>query len=184
MTPYTRELFWNSSYHSMVDGYYVKSEDITLKPLHKTRLNMLDECRDINLAVWKKDTPAYRLPWAEDFTYAVSGLCRSCGLSPSKAPGKTLDKQGERVDGIEGGLKILGHGTFRFNIEDDKGEVHTIRIPNSVFVPGLRYCLLSPQHWVQMANDHYYRNIYFFSITYSRTLNVATVIYVFNQSVI
>ena len=92
MTPYTRELFWNSSYHSMVDGYYVKSEDITLKPLHKTRLNMLDECRDINLAVWKKDTPAYRLPWAEDFTYAVSGLCRSCGLSPSKAPGKTLDK--------------------------------------------------------------------------------------------
>ena len=66
-----------------------------------------------------------------------------------------LDEQGERVDGIEGGLKILGRGTFRFNIEDDKGEVHTIQIPNSVFVPGLRYCLLSPQHWAQMANDHY-----------------------------
>ena len=66
-----------------------------------------------------------------------------------------LDEQGERVDGIEGGLKILGRGTFRFNIKDDEGEVHTIRIPNSVFVPGLRYCLLSPQHWAQMANDHY-----------------------------
>ncbi len=37
-----------------------------------------------------------------------------------------LDKQGERVDGIEGGLKILGRGTFCFNIEDDEGKVHTI----------------------------------------------------------
>ena len=55
-----------------------------------------------------------------------------------------LDEQGEWVDGIEGGLKILGRGTFCFNIEDNEGEVHTIRIPNSVFVPGLRYCLLSP----------------------------------------
>ena len=76
----------------MVDGYYVKCEDITLKPLHKTQLNLLDECRDINLSVWKKDTPAYRFPWAEDFTYAVSGICRFCGISPSKAPGKTLAK--------------------------------------------------------------------------------------------
>ena len=90
MIAYTRELFWESSYKGMIDGYYVKGEDITLKPLHKTRLNMLDDCREINLAVWKKDTPAYRFPWAEDFTYAVSGICRCCGLSPSKAPNKTL----------------------------------------------------------------------------------------------
>jgi hypothetical protein len=92
MIAYTRELFFENSYRSMVDGYYVKCEDITLKPLHKTRLNFLDECRDINLSVWKKDTPAYRFPWAEDFTYAVSGICRFCGISPSKAPGKTLAK--------------------------------------------------------------------------------------------
>ncbi len=92
MIAYTRELFWENSYRSMIDGYYVKSEDITLKPLHKTRLNLLDECRDINLSVWKKDTPAYRFPWAEDFTYAVSGICRFCGISPSKSPGKTLAK--------------------------------------------------------------------------------------------
>jgi excinuclease ABC subunit B len=93
MIAYTRELFWESSYNGMIDGYHVKGEDITLKPLHKTRLNMLDDCREINLAVWKKDTPAYRFPWAEDFTYAVSGICRFCGLSPSKAPNKTLAAQ-------------------------------------------------------------------------------------------
>ena len=92
MIAYTRELFWESSYKGTIDGYYVKSEDITLRPLHKTRLNLLDECRDINLSVWKKDTPAYRFPWAEDFTYAVSGLCRFCGIAPSKAPGKSLAK--------------------------------------------------------------------------------------------
>jgi hypothetical protein len=66
-----------------------------------------------------------------------------------------LDDHKRRVDGIEGGLEILGRGTFVFSIEDDDGEVHTIRIPNSVYVPGLRYCLLSPQHWAQMANDHH-----------------------------
>lgn len=66
-----------------------------------------------------------------------------------------LDDHKRRVDGIEGGLEILGRGTFRFDIEDDDGEVHTIRIPNSVYVPGLRYCLLSPQHWAQMANNHH-----------------------------
>ncbi len=50
------------------------------------------------------------------------------------------------VAGIEGGLAIKRHGTFKFQIEDDNGKIHLIKIPNSKYVPGLKYSLISPQH--------------------------------------
>ncbi len=36
------------------------------------------------------------------------------------------------VDGIGKGLDIQGEGRFRFSIKDNKGMVHTIKIPNSL----------------------------------------------------
>jgi hypothetical protein len=59
------------------------------------------------------------------------------------------------VEGIKGGLDIKGSGTFKFHIEDDKGGVHLIKIPNSKYVPDLRVCLLLLHHWAQEAKDHY-----------------------------
>jgi len=40
-----------------------------------------------------------------------------------------------------------------FSIEDDNGKIHRIKIPNSLYLPGLKQCLLSPQHWAQEAGD-------------------------------
>jgi len=60
---------------------------------------------------------------------------------------------GQSVQGIEGGLAIKGHGTFKFNIEDDEGTVHSIKNADSMYVPDLKYCLLSPQHWAQKAQE-------------------------------
>ncbi len=59
------------------------------------------------------------------------------------------------VEGIKGDLDIKGLGTFKFHIEDDKGGVHFIKIPNSKYVPDLRVCLLLPYHWAQEAKDHH-----------------------------
>jgi hypothetical protein len=56
-----------------------------------------------------------------------------------------------KVDGINEGLAILGKGTFKFNISDNDGRIHRIRIPNSLYLPKLQGCLLSPQHWAQEA---------------------------------
>ncbi len=42
---------------------------------------------------------------------------------------------------------------FQVSIEDDNGKNHTIGIPNSLYLPGLKVCLLSPQHWAQEAGD-------------------------------
>jgi hypothetical protein len=58
------------------------------------------------------------------------------------------------VDGINEGLAILGKGTFKFSISDDDGRVHRIRIPNSLYLPKLQGCLLSPQHWAQEVGDN------------------------------
>ena len=66
---------------------------------------------------------------------------------------RIITKSRNRVGGIQGGLAIRGEGTFVFDIEDDNGKVHMIRIPNSLYVPGLKMCLLSPQHWAQEARD-------------------------------
>ncbi len=62
------------------------------------------------------------------------------------------DKQ--RVNGINKGLTIAGEGTFQFTITDDNGRHHTIQISNSLYLPGLKNCLLSPQHWAQEAGDN------------------------------
>ena len=57
------------------------------------------------------------------------------------------------VDGINDGLAVKGKGTFKFRIANDSGGVHVIRIPNSLYLPKLDKCLLSPQHWAQEAGD-------------------------------
>ena len=44
-------------------------------------------------------------------------------------------------------------GTVRWTIEDDTGRRHTLRIPNSLYVPEGGVRLLSPQHWAQAARD-------------------------------
>ncbi len=67
-----------------------------------------------------------------------------------------LGEVGE-VEGIKSGLDIKGMGTFKFKLKEDNGMTHKIKIPNSLYVPELKRCLLSPQHWVQEAKDNYPR---------------------------
>ncbi len=40
-----------------------------------------------------------------------------------------------------------------FSIKDNGGKVHRIKVPNSLYVPDLRVCLLLPQHWAQDVGD-------------------------------
>ena len=58
-----------------------------------------------------------------------------------------------QVDGIGLGIAIKGIRTFKFRLEDNKGQVHTIRVPNLLYVPSLQRVLLAPHHWAQEAQD-------------------------------
>ena len=53
------------------------------------------------------------------------------------------------------GATIAGIGTFVFTIEDDEGQYHTIKLPNSLYIPSAKGLLLCPQHWAQEAKDHF-----------------------------
>jgi hypothetical protein len=57
----------------------------------------------------------------------------------------------------QSGFDIKGTGTFKFEIKDDDGMLHKIKIPNSLYASELKRCLLSPQHWVQEEKDNYPR---------------------------
>jgi hypothetical protein len=46
-------------------------------------------------------------------------------------------------------------GTVEWEIEDDNGMAHKIRIPNTIYSAANRNRLLSPQHWAQGAHDRY-----------------------------
>jgi hypothetical protein len=57
------------------------------------------------------------------------------------------------VDGITDGLPVKGKGTFKFTIRDNNGRWHNIHISKSLYVPGMKKCLLSPKTWVQTEAD-------------------------------
>ncbi len=63
----------------------------------------------------------------------------------------------QQVGGISKGLAIKGKGMLVVTINNGNGKPHRIKIPNSLYLPGLRMCLLSPQHWAQEARDNYPR---------------------------
>ena len=56
--------------------------------------------------------------------------------------------------GIGGISAIHGRGTIRWTFDDDDGYHHTIVIKDAIYVPSAPICLLSPQHWAQVAKDH------------------------------
>ena len=63
--------------------------------------------------------------------------------------------EGDHQVGVIGlGIAIKGIGTFKFRLEDDDGQVHTIRVPNSLYVPCLKRVLLAPHHWAQEVQDN------------------------------
>eukprot|EP00956_Cyclotella_meneghiniana_P025434 scaffold53086_cov60-Cyclotella_meneghiniana.AAC.2 len=57
------------------------------------------------------------------------------------------------VEGVGGSLEAKGKGTFCFKLEDESGKLHTIKLPNSLYVPNLKRTLLCPQHWSQLDDN-------------------------------
>ncbi len=82
--------------------------------------------------------------------------CASATMSPyvDEFEGE-LKATTNEVHGVGGRITNgIMKGTYKLKIEDDDGKAHTIRIPNSYYVPNLPCTLLSPQHWAREANDH------------------------------
>ena len=57
------------------------------------------------------------------------------------------------VDGIAGGLEATHVGTVKWLIEDDQGVTHEFILPGTLLVKDMPSRFLSPQHWVQTAQE-------------------------------
>ncbi len=89
---------------------------------------------------------------SNSYTIGVDNHASRCmANSPHLFNDLKLVPQGKQVKGIGAGLAIKGVGTYVMRIQDDNGKSHEIKIPNSLFLPKLKRCLLSPQHWAKEA---------------------------------
>ena len=55
------------------------------------------------------------------------------------------------VKGVGGPTSATHLGTIKWSWLDDDGMTCTHLLPNSYYVPGLKRCLMSPQHWAQTS---------------------------------
>jgi hypothetical protein len=84
---------------------------------------------------------------SDSFAVGVDNQASHCmGNDKRLFENLTLARAAQRVGGISKGLSIEGKGTLVLDINDDNGKPHRVKIPNSLYLPGLRMCLLSPQH--------------------------------------
>jgi hypothetical protein len=88
----------------------------------------------------------------DSFKIGVDTMC-SVTMSGNRNCFEDLKPLDSAVGGIAGGLAVKGRGTFCFKLEDSNGKRHTIKLYNSLYVPGLPTTLLCPQHWTQLDDD-------------------------------
>ena len=90
----------------------------------------------------------------DSFPIGIDTMC-SCTMSNQINCFKDLKPFQPNVEGIAGSqLQATGIGTFCFKLEDDSGHLHTIMLPQSLYVPDLQRTLLCPQQWSQHDNSH------------------------------
>ncbi len=90
--------------------------------------------------------------WDTDLFKTGINSQTSCTMSLLKATFCKFHPSCAFISGIvTASLQVCSIGTFVSDIKDDTSHRHIISIQDSLFVPGLQYTLLCPQHWVQTA---------------------------------
>jgi hypothetical protein len=79
----------------------------------------------------------------------------SCSINDFESESLRKTEASQVIKGFGNTKTLRTHmGTLHWKVLDDNGVEQTIRIPNSLFVPGGGVRLLSPQHWAQQTpND-------------------------------
>ena len=134
---------------------FLRTDDCCVSRVKRsTHLNT--RCCAFDATVGQRSDPTMVRFDTDSFRISVDSCasrCMACEAAYFEDLKPTKTKR--KVNGISQGLEIAGTGTFIFDIQDDEGKVHTIRVPNSLYVPDLKVCLLSPQHWAQEASDNH-----------------------------
>ena len=63
--------------------------------------------------------------------------------------------EGVFLKGVGGKVRVEAKDTFHLNFLDDKGEIHTFKIPDSNFVLKLELTVLCPQQWAKQREQEF-----------------------------
>jgi Reverse transcriptase (RNA-dependent DNA polymerase) len=93
---------------------------------------------------------------AQTYLIAIDTGCSFCITNDDRHFVGEVETVEVKVNGI-GGKQVTANkrGTVRWSYLNDEGCVYDHYIPNTYYNKESPYCLLSPQHVAQMANDHY-----------------------------
>ena len=109
----------------------------------------------------------------ESFTIVIDNACSYCITNDLKHYTMPPEDVNIPVKGI-GGVQIRAtkKGTVRWSYLNDQGQVHDEYIPNTFYHKDSPYCLYSPQHVAQVANDNYPIENGTMCITYAKEMQL------------
>jgi hypothetical protein len=93
---------------------------------------------------------------ADTFTIVIDNACSYCITNDVKHYVEPPTSINVPVKGI-GGKQVTAtlRGTVKWSFTNDQGQVHDEYIPNTYYHQTSPYCLYSPQHVAQIADDNY-----------------------------
>jgi hypothetical protein len=113
---------------------------------------------NVNTSLLAKGASSVRKFFRPDMGSYLVGMDNhaSCCMSPHVDMFVSLDPcPGMFVRGIKGKIPVTGKGTMKLKLQSDKGNSTEELIPESLYIPNLEMVLMCPQHWSQVANDHF-----------------------------
>ena len=122
----------------------------------------------------KKETAKSRQIFDGDtFKLVIDSGCSYCITNNRNHFVGDIETTNVNVKGIGGqNIKATMKGTVRWSFANDNGQVHDEYISNTYFNEECPYCLYSPQHVAQLANDHHPKPNGTYCITYSDKLEL------------
>ena len=93
---------------------------------------------------------------ADAYTMVIDNACSYCITNDTRHYVGTPQKINIPVKGIGGkSVSATLKGTVKWSYTNDNGQVHDEYIPNTYYHKDSPYCLYSPQHVAQVANDNF-----------------------------
>ena len=110
---------------------------------------------------------------ADTFDMIIDSGCSYCITNSMDHFVETPEEANVAVKGIGGQIiRATKKSTVRWSFANDDGQMHDEFIQNTYYNAGCPYCLYSPQHIAQQANDHYPKPNGTYSITYSNHMEL------------
>jgi len=76
-----------------------------------------------------------------------------CSYSIAKSRKYSQDHWCHAIQGLAWGCTVNWKGTWKFDLEDDKGIKPTIKIQNTIYCKELAFCLILTKHWSHQSEN-------------------------------